>query len=287
MKNSQVLQLLLLALISCNNVVQNGRGANANSSSVRVDTAKKDIDEPNIRMLRQRLFDYFERNKTKNVFDTTDYTYGMYWGPTEYPPYSVEAGHLFNKRQYHAVVFYSDGAGAGLTVYLKGPRGWKKIFEDTSIDGTPASAFPDYRDWNRDGVKDISLLHGRATEINETTDLWLMDRKGDRLYALDSFSEIVNPEQDSLTGHILSYSTCGCADNCMLISEYAFKGYELKKLYFVNIACCLDSKDPDSLCEIRYDKPFAAYRSTYTRPESVYKYVPKAWKDVMYGKYNR
>ncbi|MBL7711669.1 MAG: hypothetical protein JNL13_04365 [Chitinophagaceae bacterium] len=159
---------------------------------------------PDITQLRSGLFHYFARHRSESQFDTLDDTYQLYGGPVNYPPYLVSGGNLFNKDQVHALLYYNDEQGAGLFVYLKKDRQWQQIFADTSERVSAGNSLPELKDWNRDGIMDLCLYHAPATSMSVIGRyaLWLMQPDGKQLRYIKGFSEIENPEVDSMSSSI-------------------------------------------------------------------------------------
>lgn len=156
--------------------------------------------------LRGSLFDYFTRHRSEDRFDTLDDRYQRYGGPANYPPYIVQAGHLFSDTQVHALLYYSDEQGAGLFVYRKQDGEWLQVLADTSARAMAGNALPELKDWNGDGIRDLSLYQRPALSMSviDHYTLWLMDSRGKQLYYIRGFPEIENPEADTVSGRISS-----------------------------------------------------------------------------------
>lgn len=225
MKTRNLLLLLLSFCCSCQQVQkEKWPGKPADTITIKTDTGEK----PDIHLLRQYLLDYFATHKRQDVFDTTDDTYREYWGPAEYAPYKVSAGHLFNKEQIHAVLSYCDAEGTGISVYLRDKGLWTKIFEDTSIAHSPG--VPEYRDWNGDEIKDLCLYYPAPTaslSVIGSYALWLMDANGLKLHPVSDFKAIGNPQTSRVAGYVTSsYEYHGKK----IKSKYRFHNYALVKL---------------------------------------------------------
>lgn len=159
---------------------------------------------PDIGQLRSKLFDYFSRHRSEEQFDTLDGSYQLYGGPAHYPPYMVTAGHLFHKKQVHALLYYSDEQGAGLFVYLKKDSQWQLLLADTSEKVSAGNALPELKDWNRDGTMDLCLYYAPPPGMSTIGKyaLWLMHPDGQQLRYIRGFTEIESPEivHDKITG---------------------------------------------------------------------------------------
>jgi len=160
--------------------------------------------EPDIPLLRSRLFEYLARHSSDKRFDTLDDTYRLYGGPVHYAPYLVSGGNLFNIRQVHALLYYSDELGAGLFVYLQKGNQWQLILADTSEKVSAGSSMPELKDWNLDGIPDLCLYYAPAASMSVIGRyaLWLMQPDGTQLRYIKGFTQIENPEPDSLSGRI-------------------------------------------------------------------------------------
>jgi hypothetical protein len=120
-----LLFLAILLLVSCG---QSGtREEKISISAAPKQNSTTSQAEPDPYFLRARLFRFFEGNKHLWAFDTSDETIRNYWGIVNHPSSAVEAGHLFNRNQTHAIIYYSDEAAAGMFIYLKKEQEWKDI----------------------------------------------------------------------------------------------------------------------------------------------------------------
>lgn len=229
--------------------------------------------EPSVAFLRNRLWHFFETHKHLDVFDTTDETYRDYWGPVNFPPYSVEAGHLFNERQIHAIVFHSDDTSTGMYIYLKKDGEWLNIFKDTTIEAGSGACYPRLMDWNGDGIKDVGIFHPSPIammSVIDTWDVWLMDRNADKLHPVNNFRELENPIVDSLSGNIVT-SLYYHGDK---ESAYKFENYSLVKLY--DLRSEDDDGKPDSVTLTLYNKG-KVHKTVKTSTANVKRYIP-GWK---------
>lgn len=217
--------ILTLRYCSCQQVQKEKWTKSVTDSSVVIaDTLRS----PDISVLRENLFVYFTNHRSESFFDTTDETFQKWGGPANFPPYTVQAGELFAKGQIHAMIFYSDEAGAGLFIYKKQVDNWIKIFEDTSDVLSAGNSSPLIKDWNFDGVKDLCLYYQPALSMSVIGNyaLWLMAPEGSKLTYVKGFSEIENPETDSLSNTIIgSYYYHGARK-----SEWKFVGNRIKKI---------------------------------------------------------
>jgi hypothetical protein len=136
--------------------------------------------EPDTAFLRKRLFRFFESHKNKDVFDTTDDTYAKYWGTSSW---FVDAGHLFNKNQVHAMILYSDELTTKMFIYLKKNKHWIKIFENTNIGNFRWE--PELKDWNGDGTKDIYFSEHKSW--SDAVSLWLVEKSGEKIHYIKEF----------------------------------------------------------------------------------------------------
>ncbi len=243
------------------------------SDSSNLETAGDTTEAPDIDSLRKQLFAFFYRHGNDTVFDTADDSYAIYWGPANYPGYSVQAGHLFNDRQFHAIVFYADERSAGMHIYLREADTWKKIYEDTTLHITGSGSFPVFTDWNLDGTKDISIDETEPNRENQRYALWLVDPQGTAVHKVRAFEEIENPVIDTPAKHIVGSMAHGAS---LTRSEYAWEGFRLVNLQTVNVGFA--GKDS---CEIRYFKGNDLLKDVYCPCTEASKHVPsKMRQDV-------
>lgn len=237
MRNVIISLLFATSFIACNTALKD----KSNQSAMATDS----LQEPDIYVLRQRLFDYFERHKHEDAFDTTDDTYYRYWGYS-YRPNTVEAGHLLCINKTHAVIRFSDSLNNGIFVFLKDKREWNKIFEDTTLEiGIDEHPVPYYKDWNGDGIKDISVSNTYPTDYTERFRLYLSIDSGRQIVNVRGFENIYNPEVDS--NNMIS-SVYAHAGN-FLAGKYVINKDTIKELRLIHIYPLSDN-GKDSLCAV-------------------------------------
>ena len=262
----------LVLFISCNQPVARKSERKADTTIPKI--TKKVIDtlppEPDPAILRKRLFGFFERHKNENVFDTADDTYVAYWGAANYSDYSVKAGHLFNKKQVHCMILFSDYESTKMYIYYKKNEQWLKIFADTNLD---ARADPELKDWNRDGMRDISYRCERSWSYNY--ELWLVDKSGEQVHYVHGFDDVLNPEYDSLTGYLnSSYIHAGGGS----FRRYRFSNYKIKEVDGVYVGDNYAAKS-DPHIEVSFSRNGKEYKSLKTDYAHLPGYIPKRWKD--------
>ncbi len=221
--------LLIVLAISCKN------GTQVPSKAVSVkDTANQHIkypDTPDFAAHLAPLLAFFERNKAQTTFDTDiSYEDQGFGGPDNYYNF-IHAGHIFCDTQTHAVVFYDIADKdyhpfARMIVYKKTRHDtWIKVLEDSTI--VSDFAFR-YRDWNGDGIKDLSYVengwnHGGHGPI--TWWLWLIDKNGIP-HRVKGFDDLNDPRRDSYTHHIFTNIE---GHTYKEMAEYKFSGNRIIK----------------------------------------------------------
>lgn len=221
---SRWLPCLLLLLAACQPSGPRQPTIPASDTSASADI----LHEPNISQLHSNLLDSFAAHRQDDTFAMWDDTYMRYWGAAHFPPYGIDIGHLFSPKAIHAVLFYSDEWGSGVSVYRKQDGKWTKILEDDSIDVGERMTTPEYKDWNNDGIHDLYIFHPSAIMMSviDRGSVWLMDGALDTLHYVSAFFEIENPEVDSATGLVVG-SLYYHGEKTTI---YRFRKYKLVKL---------------------------------------------------------
>lgn len=191
-------------------------------------------DTPDFAAHLAPLLSFFERNKSLPAFDTDIFFDDQGFGPIDHYYNFIHAGHIFSKNQIHALLFYDIGVKdymplARMVVYKKGASGtpWYKVLDDTC---EVFNYYFKYRDWNGDGIKDLSYEwdgwegggHGPVS-----WHLWLTDKNG-LLHKVNGFEDIDDPQIDSLTNHVFSNSVWQHTAEEM--AEYKFSGNHIIKI---------------------------------------------------------
>jgi len=187
-----------------------------------------------------------------------------------YPPYYIEAGHLFSPDKLHAIVFYSDERSAGMRIYLKKDGDWKKIYEDTTLNNGGGGYDIELKDWNSDGMPDIALNERGPTDEVQRYDLWLMAKDGASVHHIKQFDEVANPEVSKRTGHIISWYVHGAG---MTRGEYRFQNDRLVDILQVSVGPS-DRQSKDSSGWVHYYRNNATIKEIYCNLDKVYEYVP-------------
>ena len=274
--------ILIASVISCNEPAKKGpvkkSAATDTTATIPTIAASKNNDEdlnaPNVDSLKKRLFRYFETHKQLDTFTYEDDTYAAYWGHDTHPEYFINAGHIFNNHQVHAMVFYDNDESAGLFIYLKKGGAWKRILADENVACTSGRSGPELSDWNHDGIMDISMDQNTVTGEVDNYDLWLMDRSGEKLHEIKDFSEVPNPKVDSVTG-IIKYEY---THNMYLTGgTLMFKNY--KRVDLLNVSVVDRYRGGDSAVEVTCKIGSGKERVTYCSWKNAAKYVPEPIKE--------
>ncbi len=216
----------------------------AQTTAYSTSTPGNTISPPNIDSLRTNLFACFRRHLADTAFDTTDDTYVRSYQGINFPPYAIKMGHLFSKRQLHAVIFWDDDRSTGIQVYKRQGKTWQLIFKDTTLRGITGEDQPEFKDWNNDGIKDMTVRVSEHMYAIDAYDLWVMDSGGNHLSKVKHFRDIGDPQTEPGTFHITSDVM---PSNIMVHAEYTLKGKTLLNNYSIQIACLGDNDD------IRFD----------------------------------
>lgn len=276
MKNA-FLFLVTLILFGCghrNPKPKPPRAKDTTTASAKPIEDVYDPNAPNIDTLRKRLFAYFDTHRNLDTFSYYDDTYSKYWGPSMYPAYYIQAGHLFNKAQLHAMVCYCDERSAGMRIYLKKNSIWRKIYEDTTLNNGGGGYALELKDWNSDGMPDICLNEKGPTDEVQTYMLWLMDKRGTAVHYVDKFESVTNPEIDSRNDHIVSWYVHNVG---MTRCEYQFDRYTLKEILCVSVGETAEHSRDSSGC-VHYYRNDKTIKEIYCDIDSVSKYVPREMK---------
>ncbi len=242
-------------------------------------TASKDtlLKDPDTTLERQKIINYFNTHQNQTVFTTNDRTYADWWGMWASSVNSVFAGHLLNKKQTYAVLYYVlQENQAALVVYLKAKAGWRAILTDTSLTDDLGLSF---EDWNGDGIKDILLRYnpGRNTMEDKNYTLYLTDSTGTKLHLVKDFEELRSPAIDSPSGHIITQNSYRETET---FEEYVFRGYQLKRV--VEIAVREDWSKMDGGRTIEFSKNGRVFKTLQPNGRSLRKFIPyKFWKRSM------
>ncbi len=229
--------------------------------------------EPDIDKMRKHLWHFFKQHISDSTVKLVDARYSSYWGPDVFSPYSISSGHLFSNKQRHCIVYYSDERGSGAFVYIWKAGAWKRIFADTLF----PQRYPEFKDWNKDGMLDMSVDEHSQTDWWWTFDVWLMDKSGEKLYEVKDFSEIPNPKTEASTHHLVSINAHGWA---VTYAEYIWKNYALKKLRAVSVSSTTIN-NMDSSALITYDRISGKEREIYCNRNNAWKMVPKKMQKVV------
>ena len=224
MKKYFLILSFVVCFCSCQQVQREDWNGKISDTTTKSDT----LHAPDIDTLRSDLFQYFKNHKLDDSLEYIDDRYQRWGGPANFPAYTLKIGRLFLPDQVHALIFYSDENGAGLFVFQKHDNDWIEIFADSSDRLSAGPSVPECKDWNFDGIKDLSLYYPPAISMSVIGNyaLWLMDHNGSKLSYIKGFDEIENPETDT-SGHkiIGSYYYHGARR-----SEWKFNGNKLVKI---------------------------------------------------------
>ncbi len=275
--------LCLVGVIACNNQ----RVATAPQQPLKRSPDSQQMaevipPEPDPYAHRRNLFGYLSRHKRDTVFDTVDDAFSKYWGPDTYPPYEVMAGHLFSPTQFHCILFYDD-ENAGMYVYVRKHGNWQKIFQDTGFHCTNGRSGLQLKDWNGDHVPDIFSESTGATSNAQTFALWLMKSDGLKVYPIQDFEDVPNPEIDSATGNI-NFNTV--ASNSYLVQgTYSLRNYKLQLLNSVSVSETT-LQHIDSSGEIMFTGGKDDKKIIYCRIGQAHLFVPGPMKDNVAAYFN-
>ncbi len=240
MANFKVILLLLLLLIcACHNTTTTSKGV------VTIDTAHVQYPHtPDFGKHIKPLFAFFALHQHLIAFDTDIDFADQGFGPIDDYDNFIEAGHLFSKTQVHAVLFYDFAVSnyrplARLLIYKQSKVDglWHQVLSDTI---EVASRRYKFRDWNSDGIADLSCVwngwdHGGHGPIS--WQLWLVDKQGIP-HTVKDFEQIDDPKIDSFTGHIFSNTEY---HNSKKTVEYKFIGNKIIK---ISDEMCTDYNSP-------------------------------------------
>jgi len=262
----------ILSLVSCRNSAQKTY-VQHDIAGVAGHALSPQSTDPDSAFLRKRLFRFFETHKDQSVFDTTDNTYSAWWGTRSW---TVRAGHLFSRRQTHAMILYGDELTTTLVIYIKRHDVWTEIYNNTREGATRAE--PVFRDWNGDGTLDIGFPEEKSW--SSATDLWLVDRKGDSVYYIKEFADLDNPEIEKETGLIkASMAHAGSGH----YERYRFSDYQLKLADRWEVWY---DGDDFKKCHVAYSTNGKDRKSIRTEAQKAYRFVSKGWREQVRRDFN-
>lgn len=264
--------LLFCLLCSCHSKATNNSSPKGLTKAVKKDTLHKD---PVISEQREKILRYFDRHKNEDFFDTTDATYGDWWGMWGSSVNSAQAGHLFNDRQIHAIVYYLlDENKAAFFVYLRANGGWREIFQDSDFSQDLIMSF---EDWNGDGIKDITLSYRMPVDHyrDRSYTVYLTDKSGTRLHEVKGFEDLRTPQIDTPSGQIITEDQYRESE---YFGAYRFINYKLDTLMQLVIReNWYDTTDKND-CTIIFSKHDKAYREIKTSNDNILKYLPPPFR---------
>ncbi|MFB6455822.1 hypothetical protein ACE38W_11175 [Chitinophaga sp. Hz27] len=241
--------------------------ATDSSANMIIDTIGDDEGEMNYAAVKSDLDSLFNEYKDSLRFDVDEM-----W-------YSLHIGHLFDKKNKHAVMhFYLNDSISKILVLKLCGRQWDTIF---SVERDSAKAnymrlddYYTFSDFNGDGIPDLKIVNDYwDIHPGENADLWLFRK--DSFISVKNFSEIVTADYDKKTRLIYSYQSAGCADMAMVFGVYKIVDdtVQIKKL--LNCDCC----EADSCIINIYNQK--TYRVPY---EKAYLHVPSYYASFVKAK---
>ena len=230
------------------------------------DTAK--FVAPDTAEMMAALQKAFTDHQDLDTFYYADDRYGKAWGAW-FCPYFVQIGHLFSARQIHAIVYYANDYDAGITIYLRENGKWQKIFS-----GPCGIRGPELKDWNNDGVPDISMDNGGTPDPGSNISVWLTDKSGKSIHPVDEMDDLRNPVLDSATHHVVAENMNNYG---FTHGEYIFKNYkmELSEEYSIAFAGIGD----DTLVKMTMKRPGERERELKCTRQKAYDLTPARFKD--------
>ncbi|MCW3123563.1 MAG: hypothetical protein JWQ38_3055 [Flavipsychrobacter sp.] len=186
-------------------------------------------DSPDFHKHITPLLSYFDRHKDQSAFDTAISFEDQGFGPIDNYYNFITAGHLFSRTQVHAVLFFDidlrEGAPlACLEAYRKSDTSWEKVCEDTIENAIGRIR---YKDWNCDGIKDLSyVMNGWEVGGHGPIEweLWLADKSGN-FKKVKGFENLDDPKIDSITHHIFTNTVINHQGDEHI--EYKFAGNKI------------------------------------------------------------
>jgi hypothetical protein len=186
-------------------------------------------------------------------------------------------GHLLTDTQVHAVMYYIDGLGAGLQVFLWAGDRWRRIYRNDTLPFGGRTSLPVFEDWNGDGIKDIVIgsYDGPTARDWANGALWLTDKSGAKMHYVAGFDDIRYPRRDKKRAHILSSDQ---GNYFFAHKDYAIRGYKLGTCNEFAILVQATAKVRDSAYEVEWRKNDKVIKSIFASPEKVDSYVPASLK---------
>lgn len=258
MRYTSISCLILLCFCSCRakNDAESGRDGPVVGAKKSVAIAATVEKDPDIAAERKKILDFFEVHKLEDTFYLQDRTYADWWGLWSSSINCVVAGHLFHKAHTHAVLYYLDDKERGtLAVYLKAGDGWQQIYVDTALSESLNMSF---KDWNEDGILDLSLEHNRPVNTSDINySVYLIDKAGKAVHAVEGFEELRSPEIDTITRQIITENQYREAET---FGIYNFAGSQLKEISTICIYDYWGRQEKDAKWTIVYEKKGEKYK---------------------------
>jgi len=266
--------LILLVLTGCSGGVKDKsarEAVKAGKQPSAIPVTNRDTTKfvaPDTAEMMASLQKAFMDHRDLDTFYYDDGRYAQAWG-SWFCPYFVQIGHLFSTRQIHAIVYHANDDDAGFTVYLRENRKWRKIFA-----GPSGIRGPEFRDWNNDGVRDISMDNGGTNDPGSIIGLWLTDKSGRSIHPVAEMDQLRNPVLDSATHHVV---TENMHNFWYSYEEYIFKNYKMVLSEKFSITCA--GTQDDTLVSMTIKKPGDRKREFTCTRQKAYDLTPARFKD--------